>query len=63
MSGTSTAFIYASAVSAVFGIVCLPVLMLQPKAFVSPYAKADLRKRAFAATASRTRSISMRPGG
>jgi uncharacterized RDD family membrane protein YckC len=49
MSGASTAFIYASVLSAVFGIVCLPVLMLQPKAFVSPYAKADLRKRAFAA--------------
>ena len=47
----STVFIYASALSAVFGIVCLPVLMLQPKAFVSPYAKADVRKRASAAIA------------
>src|SRR4029453_14247422 len=47
----STAFIYASVWSAVFGIVCLPALMLRPKAFVSPYAKADLRKRAFAGIA------------
>ena len=45
----STVFIYASALSAVFGIVYLPVLMRQPKAFVSPYAKADVRKRAAAA--------------
>lgn len=44
-----TAFVYATALCAVFGIVCLPVLMRQPKAFVSPYAKADLRKRAWAA--------------
>lgn len=43
------AFIYATALSALFGIVCLPVLMRQPKAFVSPYAKADFRKRAWAA--------------
>ena len=47
----STAFIYASVLSAVFGIVYLPVLMQQPKAFVSPYAKADVRKRASAAIA------------
>jgi uncharacterized RDD family membrane protein YckC len=46
-----TAFIFASALSAVFGIVYLPVLMRQPKAFVSPYAKADVRKRASAAIA------------
>jgi len=39
---------FASALSAVFGIVYLPVLMKQPKAFVSPYAKADVRRRAFA---------------
>ncbi len=45
----NTAFIYASALSAVFGIVYLPVLMRQPKAFVSPYARADVRKRAAAA--------------
>ena len=45
----STVFIYASALSAVFGIVYLPVLMRQPKAFVSPYARADVRKRAAAA--------------
>ena len=45
----STAFIFASALSAVFGIVYLPVLMRQPKAFVSPYARADVRKRAAAA--------------
>lgn len=44
-----TAFVYATALCAVFGVVCLPVLMRQPKAFVSPYAKADLRKRAWAA--------------
>jgi uncharacterized RDD family membrane protein YckC len=49
MSGT--AFIYACALSAVFGIVYLPVLMRQPKAFVSPYTKADLRKRTGAAIA------------
>jgi uncharacterized RDD family membrane protein YckC len=47
----STAFVFASALSAVFGIVYLPVLMRQPKAFVSPYAKADIRKRASAAIA------------
>jgi uncharacterized RDD family membrane protein YckC len=46
---SSTVFIYASALSAVFGIVYLPVLMRQPKAFVSPYARADVRKRAAAA--------------
>ena len=46
-----TAFMFASALSAVFGIVYLPVLMRQPKAFVSPYAKADIRKRASAAIA------------
>jgi uncharacterized RDD family membrane protein YckC len=45
----STAFVVASALSAVFGIVYLPVLMRQPKAFVSPYAKADIRKRTHAA--------------
>jgi uncharacterized RDD family membrane protein YckC len=42
---------YASALSAVFGIVYLPMLMRQQKAFVSPYAKADVRKRASAAIA------------
>ena len=47
----SMAFMFASALSAVFGIVYLPVLMRQPKAFVSPYAKADVRKRAAAAIA------------
>ena len=47
----STVFIVASALSTVFGIVYLPVLMKQPKAFVSPYAKADVRKRAAAAIA------------
>jgi len=46
-----TAFMFASALSAVFGIVYLPWLMRQPKAFVSPYAKADIRKRASAAIA------------
>ena len=45
----SMVFIYASALSAVFGIMYLPVLMRQPKAFVSPYARADVRKRAAAA--------------
>jgi uncharacterized RDD family membrane protein YckC len=44
-------FVFASTLSAVFGIVYLPVLMKQPKAFVSPYAKADVRKRASAAIA------------
>jgi uncharacterized RDD family membrane protein YckC len=47
----STVFMFASALSAVFGIVYLPVLMRQPKAFVSPYARADVRKRAAAAVA------------
>jgi uncharacterized RDD family membrane protein YckC len=47
----STAFLFASALSAVFGFVYLPMLMRQPKAFVSPYAKADVRKRAAAAIA------------
>ena len=47
----STAFFVASGLSAAFGIVYLPVLMRQPKAFVSPYAKADVRKRAAAAIA------------
>lgn len=46
-----TAFMYASALSALFGIVYLPMLMRHPKAFVSPYAKADVRKRASAAVA------------
>ena len=46
----STVFIYVSALSAVFGIVYLPVLMRQPKAFVSPYARADVRKRVAAAS-------------
>ncbi len=46
---TSTIFIYGSALSAAFGVVYLPVLMRQPKAFVSPYARADVRKRASAA--------------
>jgi len=45
----TTAFVFASALSALFGIVYLPVLMRQPKAFVSPYARADIRKRASAA--------------
>src|SRR5262245_32184881 len=48
---SSTVFMYACALSAVFGIVYLPVLMRQPKAFVSPYPKADIRKRASAAVA------------
>lgn len=47
----STAFVVATALSAVFGILFLPVLMKQPKAFVSPYAKADIRKRTGAAIA------------
>ena len=47
----STAFVVASALSAVCGILFLPMLMKQPKAFVSPYAKADIRKRAGAAIA------------
>ena len=42
-------FLYGTAVCAVFGIVVLPVLMRQPTAFVSPYGKADVRKRAAAA--------------
>ena len=46
-----TVFMYASALSAAFGIVYLPILMRQPKAFVSPYTKADVRKRASAAIA------------
>ena len=45
------AFVFASGLSAVFGLVYLPVLMRQPKAFVSPYPKADVRKRAAAAIA------------
>ena len=44
-------FIFGSVLCAVFGIVYLPVLMRQPKAFVSPYAKADIRKRASSAIA------------
>src|SRR5690348_3499386 len=48
---SSTVFMFASALSAVFGIVYLPVLMKQPKAFVSPYAKADVRRRALAGVA------------
>ena len=47
----SRAFVLASALSAVFGILFLPMLMKQPKAFVSPYAKADIRRRAGAAIA------------
>jgi len=35
----------------VFGMVYLPILMRQPKAFVSPYSKADVRKRMFAGIA------------
>jgi uncharacterized RDD family membrane protein YckC len=45
----TTAFFLASGLSAAFGLVYLPVLMRQPKAFVSPYPKADVRKRAAAA--------------
>jgi uncharacterized RDD family membrane protein YckC len=48
---TSTAFLFASGLSAAFGLVYLPVLMRQPKAFVSPYPKADVKKRAAAAIA------------
>lgn len=48
---TSMVFILASGLSAAFGLVYLPVLMRQPKAFVSPYPKADVRKRAGAAIA------------
>lgn len=47
----STAFVFASGLSAVFGLVYLPVLMRHPKAFVSPYPKADVRKRTAAAVA------------
>ena len=47
----STTFVVASARSAVCGILFLPMLMKQPKAFVSPYARADIRKRAGAAIA------------
>jgi uncharacterized RDD family membrane protein YckC len=43
------AFVIASALSAVCGILFLPMLMKLPKAFVSPYAKADMRRRAGAA--------------
>lgn len=46
-----SAFIYGSVLSAAFGIIWLPLLMRQPKAFVSPYSKADIQKRAWAATA------------
>lgn len=46
-----SAFIYGTVLSAAFGIIWLPILMRQPKAFVSPYGKADIRKRAWAATA------------
>ena len=46
-----SAFLYASVLSAAFGIIWLPMLMRQPKAFVSPYSRADIRKRAWAATA------------
>jgi uncharacterized RDD family membrane protein YckC len=45
------AFLLASGLSAVFGLVYLPVLMRQPKAFVSPYPRADVRRRAAAAIA------------
>jgi uncharacterized RDD family membrane protein YckC len=45
------AFLFFSGLSAVFGIVYLPMLMRQPKAFVSPYPKADVRKRAASAVA------------
>jgi uncharacterized RDD family membrane protein YckC len=45
------AFVLASGLSAAFGVAYLPVLMRQPKAFVSPYPKADVRKRAAAAIA------------
>lgn len=40
---------YGSAFCALFGIVYLPMLMQQPKAFVSPYPRADVRRRASAA--------------
>lgn len=46
-----SAFIYGSVLSAAFGIIWLPILMRQPKAFVSPYGRADIQKRAWAATA------------
>ena len=44
-----TAFFLASSLSALFGLVYLPALMRQPKAFVSPYPRADVRRRAAAA--------------
>jgi uncharacterized RDD family membrane protein YckC len=44
-----TAFVLASGLSALFGLVYLPALMRQPKAFVSPYPRADVRRRAAAA--------------
>ncbi len=46
-----TAFLFFSGLSAVFGVVYLPMLMRQPKAFVSPYTKANVRKRAASAVA------------
>ena len=46
-----TAFLFFSGLSAVFGVVYLPMLMRQPKAFISPYPKADARKRAASAVA------------
>jgi uncharacterized RDD family membrane protein YckC len=45
------AFLFFSGLSAVFGVVYLPMLMRQPKAFISPYPKADVRKRAASAIA------------
>jgi uncharacterized RDD family membrane protein YckC len=47
----TTAFVLASGLSAAFGLVYLPVLMRQPKGLVSPYPKADVRRRAGAAIA------------
>ena len=47
----ATAFFFASGLSAIFGMVYLPVLMRHPKAFVSPYQKADVRKRRASAIA------------
>lgn len=47
----ATAFFFASGLSAIFGMVYLPVLMRQPKAFVSPYPKAEARKRGASAIA------------
>jgi len=49
MTPEAAAFMFFGALSAAFGVAYFPVLNRMAKGFVSPYAKADLKKRTAAA--------------